>query len=157
MPGNKVAIYGADQFLMIAERLEAMAARARDVAPAWRAWGDDVADAFREQFRTEGVRLLRETWAPLTPRYKRWKDKHFPGKRILERSGAMRDDFTVRPLNIERVDSDSCAFGSSRKPAKWHQKGTRKMRARPIARSTADLEASAHRHIKRHIVRGDLP
>jgi hypothetical protein len=157
MPGNKIAVYGADQFLAVAERFEAMARRARNTAPAWWAWADDVADAFREQFRTEGVRLLKSTWDPLSPRYKRWKDRHFPGRPILERSGAMRDDFTRRPMNIERVDEHSGTFGSSRKPAKWHQRGTRKMPARPIARATDDLHASAKRHLTRHIVHGDLP
>lgn len=154
---TKIQIRGADQFLEVAERFEAMARRARDTAPAWRAWGDDVADAFEEQFRTEGVRLLKNVWAPLSPRYKAWKDRHFPGEPILTRTHRMREAFTVRPLDIDRVDHNSGTFGSARKPAKFHQHGTRFMPARPIARATEDLKAAAKRHIVRHIVRGDLP
>lgn len=157
MGRNRIELRGADEFIAVAERFEAMARRARDTAPAWRAWGEDVADAFREQFRTEGIRLIHTVWAPLTPKYAAWKARHFPGKPILERTARMRDDFTVQPLNIERVDSHSGTYGSSRKPAIWHQKGTRKMVARPIARMDDTLREAARRHLLRHIMHGDLP
>jgi hypothetical protein len=133
-----------------------MARRAQDTAPAWRVWGEDVADAYRQQFYTEGARLLHSVWAPLSPKYAAWKAKHFPGKTILRRRDVMMDDFTARPMNIERVDHHSGTFGSGRKPAKWHQRGTRFMPARPIARADEELHAAARRHLLRHITHGDL-
>lgn len=151
---NHISIHGQAELLRTAERFEAMARRARDTSPAWRAWGDDVAAAFTEQFRSEGARLLKSVWAPLSPRYAAWKARHFPGKPILQRTGEMMTGFTRRPLVIERVDSNSGTFGSDRKPAKWHQHGTRRMPARPIARKDDELKDAASRHLSRHIMHG---
>lgn len=156
MGRNVIRFTGADDYLAISDRFTAMALRARDVSPAWRLWGDDVVVAFTEQFVTEGARLLERVWDPLSPRYAAWKERHFPGQTILRRTDAMMHGFTGRPMAVERIEPHSCAFGSNRKPAIWHQKGTRRMPARPIARATSGLKRSASRHIKRHIVRGDL-
>lgn len=146
---------GQDDLVRFAERVEAMAERARDLTPAWRGWGDDVADAFREQFLTEGVRLLKNTWAPLSPRYAAWKAKHFPGQTILRRTDEMMTHFTRRPLVVERVEPQRSAFGSKGVPEKFHQGGTRYMPARPIARATPELKAAAVRRIVRHVIRGE--
>jgi hypothetical protein len=148
---NRISIRGQDSLIRLAERLEAMAERARDVSPAWRAWGDDVADAFTDQFRSEGTRLLKRTWSPLSPKYAAWKAKHFPGKTILRRTDVMMEHFTRRPLMVERIDAHSSAFGARGKVPKFHQRGTRYMPARPIARADDRLHAAASRHIRRHI------
>lgn len=153
---NVVRVTGQDDLERIAVRFERMAARARDVSPAWRVWGDDVNAAFREQFLSEGVRLLKRAWQPLSPKYAAWKARRFPGKTILRRTDDMMRGFADRPMDIERIDRNSSEFGSGRKPAKWHQRGTRHMPARPIARADDSLRASAKGHLRRHIMRGDL-
>lgn len=146
-----------------AARLREMAARARDVSPAMRDWGQrDVRDAFEEQFSSEGVRLTGKAWEPLSPRYAAWKNKHFPGQPILRRTGEMEDLLVGVPMNIERVTRNSGEFGASSRILGYHQRGTHnqdgsvKMPARPVVRLTEDMTASLTRRIMRHITHGDL-
>jgi len=54
---------------------------------------DDVARMVRkhshDQFRTEG-KQTGTAWPGLSPKYKAWKDQHFPGRPILVATGALR-------------------------------------------------------------------
>jgi hypothetical protein len=55
---------------------------------------DDVVKLFhkheRDQFRTQG-KQTGPRWPKLSPKYAAWKRKHFPGRPILVRTGALRD------------------------------------------------------------------
>ena len=55
---------------------------------------DDVVKLFRkherDQFRKQG-KQTGPRWPKLSPKYAAWKRKHFPGRPILVRTGALRD------------------------------------------------------------------
>jgi len=151
---NEIVVVGQDALRRTARDLLAMAERARDTSPAWRAWGEDVLHAFREQFETEGLRLTGRAWSPLSPRYAAWKARHFPGQPILQRTGAMFAQVSHRPMEVERVTASSGEYGLRGDVPRYHQHGTRKMPARPIARVTQDLTVAAARRVRDHILHG---
>lgn len=73
----------------------------QDLRPFWRdVFAPKYFDAVQDVFTMEGQRrgptgrFAHGAWAPLSPRYKAWKDKHYPDKGILERTGALRDSLT---------------------------------------------------------------
>jgi hypothetical protein len=107
LTASAITFTGQDALGRKADEILAMAARAADTAPAWRAWGDDVEHAFREQFDSQGVRLTGEVWAPLSPRYAAWKARHFPGMPILRRTDVLFASMTHRPMAVERVTGHS--------------------------------------------------
>lgn len=133
--------------------LEGMQRRAGDLRPAWERWGDDVADALRDQFHTEGARF-GEAWAALSPRYAAWKTLHFPGKTVLRRTDRLYASLTHRPFAVERVHADSAEFGTDVPYAIFHQRGTRFMPARPIISDDSELIDKARRLVARHITEG---
>lgn len=77
--------------------LAAIGGRARDLTSFWiDVFAPDyfarVQDLFamEGQSRGAGGRLGRGHWEPLSPAYAAWKRRHFPGTKILERTGALR-------------------------------------------------------------------
>jgi|GEM_PF-5166013 len=63
-----------------------------------------------QQPRNEGLR-----WKPLSRGYASWKEKHFPGKPILERTGKLKKSMTKQgaPGNITLIGAFEAIFGSS--------------------------------------------
>lgn len=51
---------------------------------------DELLAAVRLQFATEGVAGLGAKWTPLEASYRAWKEKHWPGRPILVRTGGMK-------------------------------------------------------------------
>ena len=73
-------------------------------------------------------------WAELTPKYKKWKQAHYPGRKILVLTGAMRDALTnsASPGAFRDSTPDVFGFGTRRiEYASFHQGGTSKMSPRP--------------------------
>ena len=64
-----------------------------DWTPAFKESIETLKDIFGNKvFETKGA-VIGETWENLDPEYQRWKSMHYPGKGILEASGAMRRSF----------------------------------------------------------------
>lgn len=101
----------------------------------------------RKQFESEGHGEYGK-WAPLTPRYARWKAKHYPGKKILERTGAMKGDL-LSPENRGVQTPRTLTYGTNILYAKFHQKGTKHM----VARRIFDPELLDAPGTLRHLVR----
>jgi phage gpG-like protein len=111
--------------------------RAVDARPAFELMADAFGDAETRQFDSEGA-YGSGGWAPLSPSYAAWKDRHYPGKPILERSGALRHALTQRPFGIEHIQNHFAEFGIAANAStgpyygQFHQEGTDKMPARPV-------------------------
>ena len=76
---------------VLEQRLEDIGMRAKDLKPVLDAFGRHIVEEhIPAQFARQGT---PRRWAPLSPAYKRWKDKHFPGRPILVRTGAMQAGF----------------------------------------------------------------
>lgn len=91
----------------------------------------DIAKAswpiFAERFKAQGP-----GWAPLSPAYAAWKQKHAPGKPILELTGALVGAMTGDRGWEQHVTAQSLEAGTNLPYAGAHQTGTKRMPARPI-------------------------
>lgn len=104
-------------------------------------WRDVLAPFFFEQvqraFDTEGA-ATGSRWARLSPAYATWKRRHFPGRKILERSGRLRRSLrwntgrfsvggrgNVGPEGIYRPFPDALEVGTSVPYGIYHQQGAR--------------------------------
>ena len=54
----------------------------------------------RKVFKTQGVATASGRWPALSEKYKAWKEKHYPGRSIMVRTGALRDSLTGGPGGI---------------------------------------------------------
>lgn len=89
-------------------------------------------------FSSEGSYEGRPRWATLSPAYARWKMKHFPGRKILERTGSLLVSLCVRGAmgNVTDITPNSLSLGTNISYAKYHQTGTSRMPMRKIIELT---------------------
>ena len=75
----------------------------------WASLAPTVAEAADRIFASEG----RGGWPQLSEAYARWKSKHYPGKGILELTGAYRRAATQvgAPHNVVEVGDDHLTYG----------------------------------------------
>jgi hypothetical protein len=88
-------VEGGDRTL---QGLAALDTALKDLRPFWRdvfapKYFGVVQDLFATGGRARGGggRFKSGAWAPLSPAYREWKKKHFPGQPILVRSGDLRE------------------------------------------------------------------
>lgn len=86
------------------------------------------------QFSAQGHGPHNGAWAQLSRRYAEWKQRHYPGKGILERSGALRSALTASasPFAEREISADTFKYGTRQLVyAGVHQTGSPFMPARP--------------------------
>jgi len=91
-------------------------------------------EAVSKQFDARGKGPLSSSWAELTPRYAKWKQKHYPGQPLLELTGQLRAALTdATSKNAQRIISGKeLSYGTTGIPyASFHQTGTPGMPQRP--------------------------
>jgi len=126
-----------------------------DARPAWEVLAGKFARAERKQFSSEGG-YASGGWAPLSPKYAAWKQRHFPGKPILERTGALKESLTQRPFGVEVLEPEFMVVGSGIDYGAYHQQGTSRMpQRRPVELTEADRRAWVN-VIQRFIVTGSV-
>lgn len=79
-----------------------------------------------EQFDARGHGPVAGPWAPLSPKYAKWKEVHFPGMPILERTGVLRAALTQDsgPNAMRDYSAAQLNFGTIGVPyASFHQTG----------------------------------
>lgn len=103
----------------------------QDMRPVWDEITDQFVDHETRQFATEG-RAGSGGWVPLSPRYAAWKAANYPGKGILERTGALKESLTQRPLPVEVLDEKSMLIGSDSEYGGYHQAGDGVPQRRPV-------------------------
>jgi phage gpG-like protein len=81
-------------------------------------------DIETQQFHTEGASGASGKWTPLSPAYKLFKEREFPGKTILRREDALYESMTGPDAldSIVRPERDELAIGSALPYAPIHQK-----------------------------------
>lgn len=121
---------GADE---VGGALAMMDSIASDWRGAWPAVAARLRRQIREDFDSEGAGGRSGKWARLSKRYRRWKERHYPGRKILELTYRLRDSLTAasHPDAVEIRDAAFLFFGSSVPYAGYHQSGTEKMPRRP--------------------------
>lgn len=128
----------------------------RNARPAFEAMADLAAEKNRKQFQTQGTHSGTR-WANLSPAYAAWKARRYPGKPILVRTGALRESLIRRPMDVDIVTDRGMTVGTSIPYAKWHQRGTPNMPARPLLGPPTDSEERLFAKILQEwIVRGSV-
>lgn len=100
-----------------------------DWRPIWIVFADSFYAHLRAHFASEGAEGLGAKWASLSAAYAAWKAVHYPGKPILQRSGALLASLTssTAPGAVYQPKPKSLTIGSSVPYAIYHQKGTGRM------------------------------
>ncbi len=80
------------QFDSALDRLQYLSDRLQDAAALLAPAVPVVAAAIQRNFEEEG---RPERWPPLSPGYALWKAARYPGRKILERTGALRSSIRV--------------------------------------------------------------
>ena len=57
-----------------------------DRAGVWDIVKEEISDAVEEKFNTGGY----GRWKPLSPEYAKWKQRHYPGQKMLVREGTLK-------------------------------------------------------------------
>lgn len=110
----------------------------KDLRPAFREIEKSFREIERKQFQSVGM-YGSGGWVPLSPTYAEWKAARFPGRPILQLTGALMRSLTGRtPDSITEIERLALAIGTRLKYAVYHQKGTPRMPARPIIRLTEE-------------------
>ena len=97
----------------------------------WESLAPMVAEAADRIFASEG----RGAWPQLSEAYARWKAKNYPGKGILELTGAYRSAATQigSPHNVVEVGPDHLTYGVEGLDYPiFHESGTNRLPARPV-------------------------
>lgn len=134
----KLGLFGDEQLV---GSLLKMDDRVDDVSPWFRMMHRWLESEVGKQFATEGKHLGPGSWKKLSPAYKAWKEREYPGRKILQREGDLLESLTRRGgQSVRHVTRKMLVFGSQVEHGKYHQK-TRPMlhldttRKRQVTRS----------------------
>lgn len=119
--------------VQLRRRLLRWAEGAEDMSPAFESVSDDFLEIERRQFDSEGS-FASVGWAALSEPYRSIKSILYPGKGILEATGALRGSLAERgPGHVREIRSDEMFVGTEVPHAAHHQSGTSKMpQRRPV-------------------------
>jgi len=131
----KITIEGEER---LADAFGLFARKVSDLRPLWPQVAGRFYEHVRQTFDSQGF----GTWAPLSPRYRQWKMKHFPSTSTLEATGNLRRSLTSRSTSnsIYREAPLSLELGTTVKYARFHQDGTSRLPRRPPLIVTPELE-----------------
>lgn len=129
--------FDLDGDVQLSRYLDIMAENLSDFRPLFEDISDDFRSTMSGIFSGEGAFEGNSKWAPLSPAYKEWKAKKFPGKPILQAKGNLMKSLTsIGGNHVSHVSSDSLEIGTKDLKAMFHQKGTRKMPQRKLIELT---------------------
>lgn len=128
--GVEIDLQGLDTVKLNLNKVEKAV---KDIRPGLKKVANDIRETEDRVFKAEGAYGSRARWKKLSPNYKKWKSRVFPGQPILQASGGLRQSLVYKgnANHIETITKTSLTFGSRDPKFSWHQTGTRKMPKRP--------------------------
>ena len=122
-----------------------------DFSEVFEVLGKDFWKLEEKIFDAEGT---PDAFAPLSPRYKKWKDEHFPGRRIMELRGRLRGALTgthqaASQDTIKKIGKKAAEYGAKVPYIHRHQMGTGGMPARKVVQLTEQDKTRWARIIQR--------
>lgn len=138
-------------------RIQGVMKNASDMSPAMARIADRLQEHFEEGFASEGAATQAGQWADLSPAYRKWKQRRYPGQPILTRTGALRRAVTGKgPGQVRVVRPDSVTVGADVRVGRWelgwlHQKGTSRMPARRIISISLKARRAVMRELRTHL------
>ncbi|HEY1086486.1 MAG TPA: hypothetical protein VGE37_02285, partial [Archangium sp.] len=94
-------------------------------------------DSAGAQFDAEGAGPQAGSWAALSPKYASWKERFFPGRKLLVRTGVLADALAASDTEAvsqarRDISGNTLTYGTQGvEYASFHQTGTGRMPARP--------------------------
>lgn len=126
-----------------------------DYRPIWPVIADEWYAQVKDQFKSEGAEG-GEKWPELTAEYAGWKEVHFPGKPILQRTGDLESSLTSgKDPNAVKVEGrKSLTLGSKVAYGIYHQSpGPRKrLPRRPPIMLPESFKRTTMHHIQTYLV-----
>ena len=103
--------------------------------------GDQLVDTVEQQMDSEGARGLGQRWQPLSDPYRVWKEQHYPGRKMLVRTGGMKGALLDRRVALRVTDSRVIyePRGERAEVAARHQSGDGPPRRKIIALTGMDV------------------
>ena len=124
----RARVYGLDS---TETWLQGLSSRAANLQPIWPTIETIFWKWEREQFEGEGA--LSGGWPPLSQKYAEWKARHYPGRRILELRGYLKESMTGRGrYTVLDEAPQHLVIGTSVPYARKHQTGRGRVPARPF-------------------------
>lgn len=103
-------------------------------------------DSAGAQFDAEGAGPQAGSWAALSPKYASWKERFFPGRKLLVRTGVLADALAASDTEAvsqarRDISGNTLTYGTQGvEYASFHQTGTGRMPARPPFDFGSDFE-----------------
>lgn len=164
MPGSQTVTLEVAGDVQLERELRRFTERARNMRPVWNHLTNDFLRIERRQFASEGA-YGAGGWAPLSPIYREWKERAYPGRPIMVLSNALKRSLTRKPLGVQRYTETSMELGTSVPYARHHQRGNPRhnafgkivnLPARPVVALTEDDRVRWVKDVQRWIVTGKL-
>jgi phage gpG-like protein len=126
-----------------------------DYRPIWPVIEDDFYADVKDQFATEGA-AGGEVWQPLSPAYAEWKEAHYPGMPIMQRTGnLMRSLTTGTDANSVKIEQRKALTLGSRLPyGIYHQSLAPRtvLPRRPVIQLTDQFRRATMRNVQAYLV-----
>ena len=123
----------------------------KDLTPAFEVIADNFYEGERQQFASQG-QSGSGGWAALSPKYAARKRIQYPGKGILEATGALRESLSSRGGGSFVMEPLQLGMGASVEYAAYHQTGTPKMPRRAPIELTETQKRKWSKAIHTHLV-----
>ena len=105
----------------------------KDLRPVFKDFEGEYLQIIKANFDGKGKIFNKGRWAPLSPKYLKWKRKHYSGKRMLELKGTLYGAITGGDGYYRFYKKQDFVFGIQGKPYyPVHQFGNDKTPARPF-------------------------
>lgn len=113
---------------------------------------EDFKQTEKQIFENEG---LPEGFLPLTSRrYRLWKEKYFPGRKIMQLTGRLKESLTDTSADtVSEITGTTAVFGTNVAYAHRHQMGTFGMPTRKIVQITDEVKRRWDKIIHRWVMR----
>jgi phage gpG-like protein len=127
-----------------------------DYRPIWSVIEADFYAQVKRQFETEGSEG-GDGWVPLSAEYAGWKEAHYPGKPILQRTGNLIDSLTNpnSPNTVRQEERKTLTLGSLLPYALYHQTGSKDGAhppKRPEIQFTEAFKRTTMAHVQGYLV-----
>jgi phage gpG-like protein len=127
--------------------------RIDDLTPAWQRMIPALQDYIARRIASGGTLHNLPPFAPLSPRYARYKAKRYPGAPILVRTGRLFRSLTTNTDDtIADIQPDHLTFGTRVPYALYHQLGTRKMPARPPIKLSKPIQTQLLTILRNYLI-----
>lgn len=141
-----------DGLIVLDRSLSRFGEQLKDFRQAWPGVIVELQSIMREQFRGQGVGQTGR-WEPLSERYREWKERNFPGRPILQRTGATMKALTSRTQHsIIDPQPTILTFGVALRYPIYHQRGSGRLPRRPIFDLTEDHKVRIVRVVQRRVL-----